>query len=226
MRETLVPRFTRMITVAGLALALLAGATAADAQSREGRWEFTLGGAYQLGADLDFEGGSTLETDDELAFIMSTGYNISDSLTATFGFGWAGVDYNANVVKEDGGVTGISGEFDNWNLNAGLLFNLMEGPLTPFIGASIGYAWIDTNIPNGLPSTGCYWDPWWGYICYTDYPTKTESAFTYAAALGLRYHFNPGTFMRLTYTSQWMDLGQATSTPRFDILGVSVGWLF
>ena len=219
-------RITRTITIAGLALALLAGATAADAQSREGRWEFTLGGFYQLGADLEFEGGSTLETEDDLGFSMSTGYNISDSLTANFGFGWSGIDYDATVVKDDGGSTGISGEFDNWNFTAGLLFNLMEGPLTPFIGANIGYSWIDTNIPNGLPSTGCYWDPWYGYICYTDYPTKTEDTFTYGASLGLRYHFNPGTFMRLTYSSQWMDLGTATSTPRFDILGLSVGWLF
>ena len=58
------------------------------------------------------------------------------------------------------------------------------------------------------------------------WPVEPEDTFTYGASLGLRYHFNPGTFMRLTYSSQWMDLGTATSTPRFDILGLSVGWLF
>ena len=216
----------RTIYLAGLALALLAGATAANAQSREGRWDFTIGTPIQLGGTFDFEGGSTVKTNDDWGFGLTTGYNFSENLEASFGFKWAGVGYDANVVKDDGGVTGISGTYDVWGLSANLLFNLGEGRLTPFVGAGIGWAWIDTNVPNGLPSTGCWWDPWYGYICYTDYPTKSTDAFTYQAMLGLRYAFNPTTFLRLSYVSQWTSLDQATSTPRFDIIGLEVGWMF
>ena len=182
--------------------------------------------SYQLGSTFDFEGGSTVKTNDDWGFVMTSGYNFSDNLDRSFGLKWAGIGYDANVVKDDGGVTGISGTYDVWGLSANLLYNLGQGPLTPFVGAGIGWTWIDTNVPNGLPSTGCWWDPWYGYICYTDYPTKSTDAFSYQAMLGLRYAFNPATFLRLSYISQWMDLDKATSTPRFDVIGLEIGWMF
>jgi len=55
--------------------------------------------------------------------------------------------------------------------------------LSPLAG--IGWTWIDTNIPDGPPVGGCWWDPWWGYVCTTTYPTKTKSAFSYQATLGV-----------------------------------------
>ncbi len=117
----------KTITFAGLALALLFGATAADAQDREGRWEFTLGALYQLGTHADFEGGSTIDTEDDFGFSLSTGYNISDKLNAKFGFSYADVGYDANVISDEGGDIGISGEYETWGLSAELLYNFMRG---------------------------------------------------------------------------------------------------
>jgi len=220
-------RILQTMYVTGLTLALLAGATAANAQSREDRWEFSLGAFYQLGADLDFEGGSTVATDDDFGFLLTTGYNFSDKLETSFGFQYGGIGYDADVVQEDGDITGISGSYDNWALSANVILNLMDGPLTPYVGAGIGWTWIDTNVPNGLPTTGCWWDPWYGYICYTDYPTKSTDAFSYQATLGLRYEFdNDMTFMRFGYTSQWLQLDNADGTPRFDVIGLEIGWMF
>ena len=218
------PRITRTIYLAGLALALLAGATVANAQSREGRWEYTLGIPYQLGSETTFDGGSTLKTKSDFGFGMTFGYNPSEQVTWSFGLKWAGIGYDANVVKDGGGTTGISGTYDAWGLSGNLLFNLGQGPLTPFVGAGIGYTWIDTNVPNGLPQTGCWWDPWYGYICSTYYPTKSVNSFSYQAMGGLRYAFNPRTFLRLSYASQWIDT--SNGTPRFDVFGVELGWLF
>ena len=53
MNETGTKSIIKTISIAGLALALLAGAGVADAQDREGRWEFTLGTFYQLGTGVD-----------------------------------------------------------------------------------------------------------------------------------------------------------------------------
>jgi len=216
-------RITRTIYLAGLTLALLAGATAADAQSREGRWEYTLGVPYQLGSTVTYDGG-TVKTDSDFGFGMTFGYNASEKVTWSFGLKWAGVGYDGDFADSQGAITGISGTYDAWGLSGNLLFNLGQGPLTPFVGAGIGYTWIDTNIPNGAPVTGCWWDPWYGYICYTEYPTKTVNAFSYQAMGGLRYAFNPRTFLRLTYASQWVDTSNAT--PRFDVFGLEIGWLF
>ncbi len=54
-------RISKMIFAATLAVALLAGGTTAQAEDRDDRWEFASGAMYQLGADLDFDGGSTVE---------------------------------------------------------------------------------------------------------------------------------------------------------------------
>ena len=215
----------KTISFAALAFAFLAGATVADAQDRDGLWEFTLGTFYQLGTGLDGDEGSTLDTDDDFGFSIGGGYNFSDQLATNFAFQWAGVGYDADIIQEDGGVTGINGSYDSFAVSANAVFNLTEGPLTPYVGAGIGWTWVDTNIPDGLPSTGCWWDPWWGYVCYTSYPTKTESAFSYQAVAGIRYDFY-STFVRLNYTSQWLDFGNFSSTPRFDVIGIDFGWMF
>src|SRR5512136_2118220 len=92
----------RTIYLAGLTLALLVGATAANAQSREGRWDFTLGVPYQLGSNLDFEHGTTVKTDSDFGFGMTFGYNSSENIEWSFGLRWASVGYDANVVKDTG----------------------------------------------------------------------------------------------------------------------------
>lgn len=219
-------RIMKTINLVGLALALLAGATAAEAQDREGRWEFTLGGAYQLGADLESEAGGTLETDDDFGLAVMGGYHFTDSFATTFGFMWSDVGYDGTVIGDDGGSIGVSGSYEAWAMSGNAIWHLMDGPVTPYLGAGLGWTWIDTNVPTGPPQTGCWWDPWWGYVCYTDYPTKTTDAFSYQATLGLRWEFNPSTFSRLSYTSQWTDVDNASTTPRFDVVMVEIGWLF
>ena len=226
MTNTRYRSIVRTIAYAGLGLALIAGSTVADAQSREDRWEFSLGTFYQFGADLGFEGGSTVETDGELGFMAGFGYNFSDKLAVNFGFNYESVGYDANLVGNEDGVGFATGSYDSWALSVNAVYYFSDGPITPYVGAGIGYTWIDTNIPTGPPITGCWWDPWWGYVCYTDYPTAGIDGFSYQAMLGLRYEFTDTTFMRFYYTSQWMDVGNITSTPRFDVLGLDIGWMF
>lgn len=226
MTTTPKPRIFKTLFTAVMALALLAGATAADAQDREGRWEFSLGTFYQLGTSIESEGGST-DTDNDFGFELGTSYNFTDNLAVNLGLQWAGVGYDATGYDEDGDPFGITGKFDEFILSANLIYHFTDNQLTPYVGAGIGWTWIDSNIVDGPPSGGCWWDPWWGYVCYTSYPTKTKSAFSYQATLGLRYTFDSDNiFMRLGYTSQWMDFDNASGTPRFDVVILDIGWLF
>jgi opacity protein-like surface antigen len=216
-----------MTCLGALALVLIAGATAAEAQNRDGRWEFSLGTFYQLGVGLEGRGGQSLNTDDDFGLAIGGGYNFSDRLATTFGLQWAGVSYDATAFDEDGNEVGISGKYDSFALSGNLILNLTDGPLTPYVGAGIGWTWIDTNIPSGPPITWCWWDPWWGYVCSTSYPTQTADAFSYQALAGLRYEFdNDKTYLKLGYTSQWMDFSSAGSTPRFDVIVLEIGWMF
>jgi opacity protein-like surface antigen len=217
----------KIVSVAVLAVALMTGATAADALDREDRWEFSLGTFYQLGTSIEAQEGSDIDTKDEFGFSLGGGYNFTDQVATTFGFQWAGVGYNATGVDEDMNEFGIRGKYDSFTLSGNLVYYFSDSQLSPYVGAGIGYTWIDTNIPNGPPITGCWWDPWWGYVCSTTYPTETTSAFSYQATLGLRYEFdNDRTFLRLGYTSQWMDFDATSGTPRFDVIVLDIGWMF
>ena len=206
---------------------LLAGATAVDAQDREGRWEFNLGTFYQLGTSVDGEEGTGLDTDNDFGFSLGGAFNFSDRLATKFGLQWAGVGYDATALDEDLNPVDISGKYDSFTVSANLVYYLSEAQLSPYVGAGIGWTWIDTNVPNGPPYTWCWWDPWLGYVCSTTYPTETRSAFSYQATLGLRYELdNDTTFLRFGYTSQWMDFDASSGTPRFDVIVLDIGWMF
>jgi len=64
---------------------------------------------------------------------------------------------------------------------------------------------VDTNIPSGLPSTACWWDPWPGYICNTNTPTHDESSFSYIVGAGFRWDFSGSSFLKLDYYQGWVD---------------------
>ena len=227
MTTTETRRVIKTLSYAALACVMLAGASVADAQYREDRWEFSLGTFYQLGTTIDGQEGTGLETGNDFGFSLGGGYNFTDRLATTFGFQWAGVGYDATALDEDLNPVDISGKYDSFTLSGNLVYYFSDGPLSPYVGAGIGWTWIDTNVPNGPPYTWCWWDPWWGYVCSTSYPTETKDAFSYQATLGLRYEFdNDRTFLRLGYTSQWMDFDSSSGTPRFDVIVLDIGWMF
>ena len=227
MTTTETRRVIKTLSYAALACVMLAGASVADAQYREDRWEFSLGTFYQLGTTIDGQEGTGLETGNDFGFSLGGGYNFTDRLATTFGFQWAGVGYDATALDEDLNPVDISGKYDSFTLSGNLVYYFSDGPLSPYVGAGIGWSWIDTNVPNGPPYTWCWWDPWWGYVCSTSYPTETKDAFSYQATLGLRYEFdNDRTFLRLGYTSQWMDFDSSSGTPRFDVIVLDIGWMF
>jgi opacity protein-like surface antigen len=227
MTTTETRRVFTTISFAALACVLLASATVADAQDREDRWEFTLGTFYQLGTTIDGQEGTGLDTDNDFGFSLGGAYNFSDRLATKFGLQWAGVGYDATALDEDLNPVDISGKYDSFTISANLVYYLSEAQLSPYVGAGIGWTWIDTNVPNGPPYTWCWWDPWWGYVCSTNYPTETINAFSYQALAGLRYTFDSdSTYLQLGYTSQWMDFDSASGTPRFDVITLEFGWLF
>ena len=52
--------------------------------------------------------------------------------------------------------------------------------------------------------TGCWWDPWWGYICTEFYDTYSATNFSYGAGVGLRWNF--GTEMAINAGYRWLEV--------------------
>jgi len=214
------------------AIAVVIGVQVATAQAwageRAGDWEAYGGLRMMFSESVDFDGGSAIDTDDEVALGLGFGYNLSEHLLVGGDLSFGTVDYDGTVVSADDPEVsaGISGEFDTLSISANATWHFMEGPLTPFVSATLGYVSVDTNIAEGPPETGCWWDPWYGYICTTFVDTNTEDAFSYGLGVGGRWDFATGWFARLSYEERWLDIGEASGTPSFGGLRLDIGARF
>jgi opacity protein-like surface antigen len=211
-------------------LACLAGllaTPAAFAESRGGTWETRLGIAFQSSANADFEGGTTAEFDSDTGFRFGFGKHLNDHLEIGGNFGYGQTDYEADIAGDQlGEFFGVRGEFEYLSLSGDVTWNLLTGPFTPFVVGALGWTWIDTNIATGPPQTGCWWDPWWGYVCSSFQNTKSIDGLTYQLGVGARYDFSNNFAVHASYRVTWIDLDNAEGTPDFDGVEVSVGWKF
>ena len=208
---------------AGLALSQVVSAQSAH---RAGSYETRLGVVFQNSADADFEGGTTADIESGTGFKFGGAYHYTDNLEVGVNIGLDQADYRANIVLGSGDTRKISGELESTTLMVDGTWNFMSGPFTPFVTGGIGWSWVDTNVPTGLPESACWWDPWYGYICTTYQDTKTIDGFAYQLGAGLRFDFSDALAVHGSYRVTWVDIDQATSTPQFDGFQLSLGWKF
>ena len=79
----------------GLALLLCAGTALADRQTG---WDFGGELLYQFSLDVDFEGGSKADLDDDLGLALSFTYRFNSRLELLFGLDWNSYDYSADIA--------------------------------------------------------------------------------------------------------------------------------
>lgn len=176
--------------------------------SRAQSWEWSIAALYQESKNMGSEGGSTLKVKDEFGIGFNLGYNLSDNLTIGFDLDYIKPDYQAVLIDDmvsPTAVTVIDHTFTQWNTRFKGTYSLGDGALQPFVEVGLGWTFIDSNVADGPPIVGCWWHPWWGYICDGFYSTFSETTFTYGAGLGLRYSFPGGSFLKAGYNVWELD---------------------
>jgi opacity protein-like surface antigen len=218
-------KFRAMLAcAAGLVMLLPVGAHAA---ANEGQWETDLGVAFMNSSDADFEGGTTADFDSDTGFRLGFGYHYTENLQVGVTFGIGQRDYEANIVGDSPGESFTAkGDLDYTTFLVNGTYNFMSGPFSPFVTAGIGWSWVDTNIATEPPEVGCWWDPWYGYICTSWQDTRTLDGLTYQVGIGARYDFSDQFAIHGSYRIDWIDFDQADGTPDFDGFELSVGWKF
>ena len=103
-------------------------------------------------------------------------------------------------------------------------YNFSRKAFTPFVVAGIGWTKLDSNVPTGGVDVGCWWDPWWGYICFGDWQTFETSEFTYNLGLGLRWDINNAVFTRAAYSREFLKVDNGTLN--FDMAILELGLMF
>jgi opacity protein-like surface antigen len=193
-----------------------------SSRSRDTGWEVGADLIYQDSTDISFNGGSSASLDDDLGIAVTFGYRFNSRLELQFGFDWQRVNYDTTVVSDAAQQFNAHGDLESFTPRANFNFNFLEGDVTPYITGGIGWSFIDTNIPDAPPQTACWWDPWWGYYCDTFQSTRNSDELTYQAGFGVRWDLPEGYSLRLGYEKRWIDLGEAKSTPDFDLLKLGV----
>ncbi len=212
--------FRNLLRTGGVLVALVPAIVAAQTPAREPGFDFGVDVVYQLSDEADFEGGSTLEFDDDIGLALLFGYRFTSKFELQFALDWNDVDYSGVLQSADVPTLSatIRGELESFTPRINAAYNFMDAPLTPYVTGGIGWSFIDTNIPTGQVSVGCWWDPWWGQICTPYQETLSTDQFTYQLGAGLRWDFNAAGSMRFSWEKTWFDYSNATSTPSWDQL--------
>jgi hypothetical protein len=193
-----------------LAAAALLAAASVNAQStRGGRSEFYVAPVFTDGKSYSFEGGSTARTDTGTGLTLGYAFNFDQHKSLGVEVGWGSQDYRATVqpgVGNNNSTVNVNASLDTWTVRFLGTYNLLEGNFTPFVTGGLGWTYVDTNIPTGLPQNVCWYYPWYGTSCASYVPTATSTKFSYNAGLGLRLDAGKGVF-RFLVNEQWMDLG-------------------
>jgi opacity protein-like surface antigen len=192
---------------------------------RAGKWESTFG-LYLTGSES--AGGineSSVDIDSGYGAGFSAGYNFTQNLALRFDGSWSRADYEAVLDSEDDGLVTISHRLSAFTGQFNGVWNILDGAFTPYLQAGVGWTYLDSNVSDGPPTTGCWWDPWWGYICSNFYSTYSETNFSWNVGAGLRYEFGRGMFVRGGWEQTTIDGGKGVD-PSFDAFRFELGWLF
>ena len=193
---------------------------------RDGNWEAALLVGNQSGVSASAENGASLDIDSEFGWGFTLGWNMTPKWHFSWKFMLSKPGYSATIVPEDPEVQPQTLDYSasRYSNQLNVTYHFLSGPLTPYVQAGIGYSTLDSNIPSQPPVVGCWWDPWWGYICFSDWDTYEASEFTYNVGLGLRWDVNGALFVRGSWNREFFSADRADLD--FDTLILEAGLMW
>jgi opacity protein-like surface antigen len=219
------------IIVVGLILAVgqIPGASWAGIpdSDREGRWEFYIPMTYSSSESFDTRGGTSVSLNGDVGLGVGFAYNFNELLSVGFELTAMDRGFEAVIATNDVGTpfATVHGTLDSSNLQLKLQYNILKKAVTPFIDASLGSTYVDSNIPNGPLVGTCWWDPWFGYICDAWQPTASDSSFSYGFGAGVRGQMTDTFYLELRANQLTVDFDGQDSQD-FSGYRLNIGWMF
>lgn len=214
-----------LICIAVLSLGTTS-AVCAQGGDRASTFEFGGGLAEMDGVQLSASGGSNLDVDSDLGYSFRGSYNFTNRFALGGEATWSYPRYLATRVLEGGGTDIIRANLGVTTLHVKGTFYFLETPLTPFFEVGLGWSRVDSNIIKGPPTSGCWWDPWWGQICAPYYRTYVETRTSYSSGFGLRWDMTPQLHLRTSWERFEVDTKRTTENAGLDVIRLGVGWAF
>lgn len=216
-----------------LALALLLSTAVSGASAgsplfapsdRTGFWEFSSQIRYTGSQEYEGKAGSTLSLEDDLGWGFSIAHNFSEQFNVGLFASWRTVDYSAHVVNPNNAEQSVSWNdwMDTGNVAVFGTWNVLAKRFTPYVQGSVGWALVDSNIPESV-EIDCWDDPWWGWICTEYEDTYSKEAASFALGAGVSLQVTETFLLRAGYEKSWLDLDGADN---FDIFRFDAGFLY
>jgi opacity protein-like surface antigen len=218
---------TRFFPLGWLALAIIVIPNVTLAAGRERTWELQASLFSTSSLSLKGEQGSGLAINSDLGFGVGATYNFNNHWALGFGLDWVSPRYTATYIPEAGPpAQTLRANMDTLSLQVNGTYNFLEGPITPFVQAGFGWTNVDSNIASGPPSTGCWWDPWWGYICDTFYSTYGDDLVSWSGAVGVRWDISPYFSLKGSYGILEMNTSPNTQDASIDSFRADFVWRY
>jgi len=211
--------------VAATVMALAGTAQAENTYTgRAQHWDFSIQTRYTDSRDFDGGNGTSVSLNDDLGWGFGFGYNANERFNIGMLMSWRSISYNATVVDATDPTDIV--QYNSW-LDTGTFavtadWNILPKRFTPYINGMLGWTMIDTNIAASY-QTGCWYDPWWGYVCDTYASTYGTDEGSWALGAGLRLEVNPQFFLRIGYEKDWIN---DATTDGFDIIRIDAGAIY
>ncbi len=194
-------------------------------------WEFGLIVNDQSSESLNGTQGSAISVDGDTGWGLNFAYNFDNRFALGADFIWSSPKYTYVYVPEVmPGVPGIpeviNHKMDLFTYTFTGTWNILEGPITPYLEANYGWTNIDSKIADQPPITTCWWDPWWGYICDTFVSTYSKTRTSYGGAAGLRWDSGNGWTLKASYGFLEIDTSKTTEKANLEVIRVDMAWLF
>lgn len=223
MRRTLilVSTFFILATVVSVAQAQRTGTRHIP---RGDRWDFTIQTRYTSSQDYEGEGGSSVSINSDLGWGFGFGYNFNQHFNLGLLFTWRSVPYQSLAVdaEDPDQKNSYSGQMTTSTFGLSGEYNILKGRFTPYVNGSLGWMHINSNIFAGWTS-GCYWDPWWGYVCGPIPLTYGANKTVYTLGLGGRFEMSSSVFLRAGYERGWIS---SSSVDGSDMMRIDLGFMF
>lgn len=217
-----------LLTITSMVLCSFNSYSQAQRQSyRVGKWEGSLALSYTDSGSISGEQGSVVNIDSGIGWGISLGYHYSDNLLFNVTFDAVLQDYDARLVSDTLGEQDVIIQHDlsMYSTHFNGVYHFSDKAFTPFIQGGLGWTTLDSNIASSPGYVGCWWDPWWGYVCDGFVETYSDTSFSYNMGAGLRWELNFDAFVRLGYYHTWLDLD---NTDNYDVgsARLEVGYTF
>ncbi len=193
---------------------------------RAGTWEF---GANLVDTSSEsFQGpeGSSLAVSGDLGIGFNAAYNFTNRFAIQFDLDYISPSYTADFLVEDTGqIERIRSTMKATNFHVKGTVYLLDGPISPYVQAGLGWSYIDSNVADGPPTTGCWWDWWWGgYVCRDYWSTYTSTRSSYTAAVGLRWDYTRDLSFKADYGILDVESAGFSRNAEFETFRISVAW--